>query len=47
MHGRLGWQECSLSGLQYLQPLISQILPSQTKLVTKWVWTEMLFPVNG
>lgn len=45
VQGRLGWQECSLSGLQYLQPLISQILPSQT-LVTKWVWSELLFLVN-
>lgn len=45
VQGRLGWQECSQSGLQYLQPLISQILPSQ-KPVTKWVWTEILFLVN-
>lgn len=46
VQGRLGRQECSRSGLQYLQPLISQVLPSET-LVTKWVWTEMPFLVDG
>lgn len=45
VRGRLGWQESNLFGLHYIQPLISQILPSQM-LVTKWVWTKILLTVS-
>lgn len=48
---RVEWRNSCRGGgnaawLGYLQPLISQTPPSQT-LVTQWVWTEMLFLVDG